>query len=185
MRTPRSHSSQRPTPAKTPSRGIVPPPPTPDEIEARRQFIDNLLKAGATVDQIATLARQKFSLDKRTVEREVADLRRLLREELAAADSKVEQLGRLRNDLLKMRSERSPRWSSIAATERLISEIEGNLAPRKLQHDFKGQVPDVLAAVLSGMSGEELEDIAAEQREIERKAAAYVTSGEPVASPEA
>ncbi len=164
------------------NRGVVPPPPTPEEMEERRQFVDNLVRAGGTPDQIATLARRQFGIDRRTVERLLVDLRKLMREELEASDSKVEQLYRLRNDLLKMRTLPKQPYASIVATEKLVAEIEGNLAPRKLQHDFKGAVPDALAAALAGMTAEDLEALANEQLELEKKAAAIVTTAEPAAS---
>ncbi len=154
-------------------------------MEERRQFVDNLVRAGATTDQIARLAQRQFGIERRTVDRLLVDLKKLLREELLAADSKVEQLARLRNDLLKMRTMTKQPHAAIVATEKLIAEIEGNLAPRKLQHDFKGAVPDALAAALSGMTAEDLEALAQEQLELEKKAAAIDTTAEPAASSEA
>lgn len=179
MRTP--HSSPK-TLQASPSQGSVPPPPSPEQVEERRQFVDKLLKAGATPDQIATLAQGQFGIDKRTVDRLVADYRRLLREELQHSDNKLEQLGRLRNDLLKMRTQQKPPYAAIATTEKLVAEIEGNLAPRKLQHDFKGAVPDALAAALGSMTSDDLEALAQEQAELERKAASIETTAESVAS---
>jgi hypothetical protein len=161
----------------------------------RRAFVDSLLKAGATVDQICTLAAKAPELDqqgKRTgggfglthhqVKTLVRDLRALLAEELQTPTAKLEQLGRLRNDLLKMRSMVKPPHAAISSHEKLIAEIEGNLAPRRIQHEVHA-IPDAVAAICGSMTNEEVESLMLEEREREKMLRAIPTTGEAVASP--
>lgn len=183
----------RPTaagPTYVPAQGLVPPTPSADEIAERRAFVDSLLKAGATVDQICTLAAKRpelnkqgqrtgggFNLSKHQVQVLVRDLRALLAEELQSPTSKLEQLGRLRNDLLKMRSMAKPPHAAMASYEKLIAEIEGNLAPRRVQLEVH-TIPDAVAAVVAGMTNDDVEAMMLEEREREKQLRAITTTGE-------
>ncbi len=168
--------------------------PTEAEDEERRQFIEGLFLAGAPYTRIVQLATQPpvlgpdgkrtgggLGIGKGLVKHYLAELRQT--HALFAAESektkRSDQLARLRNHLMRMASATKPPWASIQSTEKLIAEIEGNLAPRRLQVELHA-VPDALAAAVAGMTPADIERQIAEELEREKKLAAIDTTASSV-----
>ncbi len=159
----------------------VVPSVEPEVTAARREFLEGLVLVGAPRSRILQLARRKGYSTKICDE----DIR-LIRAEHAADQAdrektrRSDQLARLRNSLMRMQSEARPPWAAIQATEKLIAEIEGNLAPRRLEVGLTA-IPDALAAAVSAMTPESIEAAIAEELERNRLlASAIPTTGESV-----
>lgn len=163
---------------------IVGPPaaghPDPLVMTERRMFIGGMLRDGHPMNTIVDVAMVRFGIHEGQVRSVVADLRRLMVE--ADAETKpfrqLEQLDRLRADLAKMRAQPRMPFAALTSHEKLIAEIEGNLAPRRIKHEVQ-PLPDALAAALAGMSAADVERIMREEREVQKKLAAFVTTATP------
>ena len=142
-------------------------------------LIGGMLRDGHPMNTILDVARKTLGLNERQVKTVVADLRRAMVE--ADAELKpfrqLEQVERLRQDLAKMRAQPRIPFNALTSHEKLVAEIEGNLAPRRIKHEIAA-VPDSIATVLAGMSEADVERIIAEEREVVRKLAAIVTTSE-------
>lgn len=95
-----------------------------------------------------------------------------------------EQVERLRNDLLRMRSSSKVPWTAVAQHERLVADITGTIAPRRVHLTGNEGLVSALSAALAGMSSEERERAVVEQRNLMRLAGRDVIEvpGEAVAS---
>jgi hypothetical protein len=90
---------------------------------------------------------------------------------------RTDQLARVHRHLAIMSMETKKPWAAIQAMEKLASEIEGNLAPRRLDINVS-TIPDALAQSCAGLTEELAEQIIAEELEAQRKLAAISTTGE-------
>ena len=166
---------------------LAPPPtaetkphPTADELARRRLLVAGMLNDGHPMSYIVDVATIQLGINAGQVKATVAELRRALLEEEAEARPfrQLAQVQRLRADVAKMRGiqARVP-WSALGTHEKLIAEIEGNLAPRRIKHEI-APVPDALAAVVNGMSEGDVEGIITEERERVKMLAAINTTHE-------
>ncbi len=163
-----------------PPTGLSPPHPTADELARRRLLVAGMLNDGHPMSYIVDVATIQLGINAGQVKATVAELRRLLLEEEAEARPfrQLAQVQRLRADVAKMRgiTARVP-WSALGTHEKLIAEIEGNLAPRRIKHEI-APVPDALAAVVNGMTTDDVERTIAEELEHMKKLAAINTTAE-------
>lgn len=155
------------------------PPSTPAQLAERRAFVEPLWLAGTPAAQIVDFAnKQGKGWTAQQVRNTLAELRSEYAADYADRETtrRTDQLARLHRHLALMSSTRPVPHSAIATTEKLIAEIEGNLAPRRLQVEQRA-VPDALAAVCAGMSEAEVERLLAEERERELRLGAVETTG--------
>lgn len=176
----------------------------------RRQFVASLVLNGAPTSQVHRLINlractgcekqvqadletcphctAKLSprplIQERRVQLLVAEVRNDLHREYQdnLATMKAEQVNRIRNDLLKMRSSSKIPWPSVVAAERLLADIVGTIPPKQQSVAVTfNDVGQTLVAVISGMSTEEAERAVQEQRELMRAAGRDVveSTGEP------
>lgn len=162
--------------------GSVPPPPhevTVEEREARLAYVESLYLAGLPSRQIFALAAQPPVLDatgKRVgggigvkasaTKILLAEIRQSYADDWKSREAfrRTDQMARLQRHLAQMASEggRKP-WAQIMRAEQLISEVEGNLAPRRLELEVR-DLPDALAQVIAGMSRDDVARVLAEER---------------------
>lgn len=197
----------RPTPIKPPAAPATPTAAGPasaplvgtgsgpaaklEDVEVHRRFVEGLVLRGAMLTRIVTLARQgwtdpqvpgrRFTIGDATVKRMHRDVCAAIREEVdgTSKDSRRDQIARLRDDLLRMRSDPKTSWTALSTHEKLVAEVEGNLAPRRLTLEV-GPVPDALAASIAGMTPEAIEQALAEELEREKKLRAIDVQGQAV-----
>ncbi len=167
--------------------------PTEAEDEERRVFIEGLFLAGAPTSRIIQLAcappridsdgvkRGGLGITKQLARHYLAELRSFHALFASEADNtrRTDQLARLRNDMMRMRSEKKVPYATVGTHEKLIAEIEGNLAPRRLQVELHA-VPDALAAAVAGWSADDVERMVAEELEREKRLAAIETTASPI-----
>lgn len=112
-----------------------------------------------------------YRLGKMRVEKLLADVKATLlaQDNATLAENKFRQRERLLRDANNARADK--KWSAAIAAEKLISEIDGTLAPLQVNVDMR--VQGAIATVLAELSPEDLDDLVEEQRAIENKARAY------------
>jgi hypothetical protein len=163
----------------------------PEELEARRAVVRQLLALGVTSDQLPGAMRDQGWQMSREVGRREYDA--VLGE--WAADhahlretTRVSQVQRLQSDLALYR--RDKRWQAVVQTEALLARILGHLAPTKVEVQVEAHVVvrEALVEVVAGMTAEDMDRLLAEEAELEQLAAqargdarALVVHGEPVA----
>jgi len=135
-------------------------------------------------EQPAFLLRAPLS--RRAVQSYMQSVRVEIQQEFQEARSQLaaDQVERLRNDLLRMRSMPRIPWPSVSQHERLLAEITGTFAPRRLVLTGSEGLVSSLATVLAGMTPEERERAVAEQKALMLRAGVDTIEahGEPVAS---
>lgn len=173
------------------SPGQQPPVITPEQHAERRAFVESLLLAGMTNSRVVAICAQPLQrnaqghitsglgLGPSAVIPICIEIRRQWADDYKAREAtrRTDQLARLQNDTSRMRTQANVPWSTVQQTEKLIAEIEGNLAPRRLEVGVHA-VPDALAASLAGMTEADVEAIIAEERENAKKLAAIPTTAE-------
>ena len=173
----------------------MPPPPvevSDEERVERLAFVESLYLAGMPTQRIVTLCMRPFGRDvggnltglglgNRAVRELVTQVRTAYLDDFKAREAtrRTDQLARLHNDLARMRSSGKVPWSTVATTEKLVAEVEGNLAPRRFEVGVQA-LPDALTqALASQFSTDEAVQLAlAEERERERRLRAIETTGE-------
>ncbi len=165
---------------------------SPEELEARRAVVRQLLSLGVTPDQLPEAMRDQGWPMSREVARREYDA---VMAEWAAdhahlrETTRIAQVQRLQSDLARYR--RDKKWQATIQTEALLARVLGHLAPTevKVQVEAHVVVREALVEIVSGMSAEEMERIMAEEEELEQLAAqqrgdraAIVVRGEPVAA---
>jgi len=120
----------------------------------------------------AELAFVRHRLSLRTVQLRMQEIRADLHAEYKdrRATIAAEQVERLQNDLLRMRSSAKVPWSSVNQHERLLADITGTIAPRRVHLTGDEGLAASLVSVLAGMTAEERERAIIEQRELMRAA---------------
>lgn len=186
-----------PTPDPMPQGHALPPALTPEQHAERRTFIEQLLLSGMPNSRVVAICIQPYGkspsgsltglgVGPAVVVPICTEIRRQWADDYKAreATKRTDQLTCLQNDLARMRSQQQVPWQSVTAQEKLRAEIEGNLAPRRLEVGIAA-VPDALAASLANMTEADVEAIIAEELEAVKNQRALVTTAEPVASPQA
>jgi hypothetical protein len=153
--------------------------PTAEELAKRRLLVAGMLNDGHPLSYIVDVATIQLGVNEGQVRATIRELRHQLLEEEAEARPfrQLAQVQRLRADVAKMRGLPRQPWSSVGTHEKLIAEIEGNLAPRRIKHEIAA-VPDALAAVVNSLSEADVEREILEQREHMKKLAAITTTAE-------
>lgn len=162
-----------------PNTGLSPPHPTAEELAKRRLLVAGMLNDGHPLSYIIDVATIQLGVNEGQVRSTIRELRAQLLEEEAEARPfrQLAQVQRLRADVAKMRGQGRQPWSAVGTHEKLIAEIEGNLAPRRIKHEIAA-VPDALAAVVNSLSEADVEREILEQREHMKKLAAIPTTAE-------
>lgn len=163
----------------------------------RRLFVIQLANAGATLSRIIEEAprRRPIPLDEQEVtaiyRTHLADLKQAYAH--AVDTFREQQVERLMSDLVRLRSgepvmsrdgtqmfltrggEQIPlrKYDSagIVRTERLLADITGTMAPKRIDLDVNHDVTDALAKVIASYDPRERERIEEEQRQLEADAA--------------
>lgn len=144
----------------------------------RRALVAGLLDSGASVGQITRAIAERYDyltpMSARDVARRyVAEARKArvgeYREAKAAA--KAEQVARIKNDLIRMRSCGRPPWSAIAKAEDLLARILGTLEPIGVNVSGSVAVHESLIAVIQRMDPQDVEAIVSEELALEAAAA--------------
>lgn len=176
--------------------GHAPPPPlSPEQRAERRAFVESLLLSGMPNSRVVAICAQPYArgpsgslmglgLGPSSVVPICNEIRRQWADDYKSREAtrRTDQLTCLQNDLSRMRSQQQVPWQSVTAQEKLRAEIEGNLAPRRLEVGIAA-VPDALAASLAGLTAADVEAILAEELEVAKKLRAIETTAEPAASP--
>lgn len=196
MRTRRRTSAPEHNNAGTGQRSPFSQPPkaelTPAQKQLRFETVERVYLSGGTNGQICTAAaaeltkQHKLPTEPRELLGVLGEVRQKTKEDFESRKEtrRTDQLARLQSDLLAMRTNPKTPRQAIAHTEKLIADIEGNLAPRRLEVAVHA-VPDALAQSCAGMTADDVERIIAEEQELLKKLRAIPATGvEVVASPE-
>jgi hypothetical protein len=155
------------------------------------RYVLSLVLAGAPTIQIEQLACAPSTFDgskriggglgvSKTVARQlIRAVRSLLLEESpeTVTTRRAEMTARLQNDLMRMRSLPKVPYAAVSQHEKLLSELHGLLAPRRVAIELS-TVPDALAAVVAGMTDSTVEEQLLEERERDRMLRSITVSGE-------
>lgn len=186
-------------PLLTPDRGPVGrafvPVVTPEQYAERRAFIESLLLSGMPNSRVVAICAQPYGksatggltglgVGPQVVVPICNEIRKQWADDYRSREAtrRTDQLTCLQNDLARMRSQAQVPWQSVTAQEKLRAEIEGNLAPRRLEVGLAA-VPDALAASIANMTEADCEAILAEELEREKKLNAFVTTAEASPAP--
>lgn len=173
----------------------APVPLSPERIAERYQFIESLLLSGMTNSRVIAACVQPYAKDENgllmglgigpdQVVPICTEIRKRWQDDYKAREAtrRTDQLACLQNDLARMRSQSTVPWSTVGVHEKLKAEIEGNLAPRRLEVGVHA-IPDALGVALAGMTEADVEALIAEELELTKKAQAIVTTAEASPSP--
>jgi hypothetical protein len=158
------------------------------ELIARRKVVRHLVALGVTRHQLTdAMVDQGWIVSEHQAKR---DYDAILREwsadgEADKAHTRAAQIARLTSDLVRLRRDaattstskgpahaaRVGYWRAVEAHEALLARIQGHFAPVKVTVDASLTVRASLVAVIAGMTAEELDALAAEQRVLEAEAA--------------
>lgn len=165
------------------------------ELAERRMVVMHLMLAGYTRDLIIEHCEERYGWTQIQIRTSYdaisSDWTKQSEEDLAHA--RAQAIQRIRNDLVQMREQlyakpvlpRKKRgkkdektapqdikvtFKDLAAHEHLLARIEGTLRPIEVKIDIRATSRRALIDVINGMAPEELDALAIEQREIERKA---------------
>jgi hypothetical protein len=147
-------------------------------VAKRRDIVAGLLDAGASTSQIEAALAEEFGYMTPQTTRNVArqyitEARKARVGEYRAAkmSNKAEQVARIRNDLIRMRSMGRVPWSSVAKAEELLARITGTLEPIGVNVSGSVAVHESLLAVIARLEPDDVEHLVAEQVAIEAAAA--------------
>lgn len=154
-------------------------------VAKRRAIVAGLLDAGASTSQITAALREEYAYmapeTARTVAKKyIGEARKARVGEYRAGkmSNKAEQVARLRNDLIRMRSMERVPWSSVTKAEELLARVTGTLEPIGVNVSGSVAVHESLIAVIARLEPDDVEAMVAEQVAIEAAAASVgVTVG--------
>lgn len=168
---------------------------TEEQHAERRNFVEALVLSGMPNTRVVQVCARPYSRDAGgnlaglgIGPSVVVDIIRQIRQRWAddyksrESTRRTDQLTRLHNDLALMSIDKTPNRAAKVSTEKLIAEIEGNLAPRRLEVAHSA-LPDALVASVSDMTEADVEAALLEELEREKKLKAIDTTAEALPPP--
>ena len=154
----------------------------------RRALVAGLLDSGASQGQIQRAIAEKYGYltpasAKDVARKYVGEARKARAGEYREAKGtvKAEQVARVKNDLIRMRTMKSPPWSAIAKHEDLLARMCGTLEPIGVTLSGSVAVHESLIACVARLDPGDMERLVAEELALE--AAALAAGHKPEALP--
>jgi hypothetical protein len=171
------------------------PPTSPDADEAERRFrarppdpnlarnphvisklnrtlvVERMMLDGVADQVVIDVVSRQFDKAEATIKDDIKHIRRRWTEEddEQRRTYKSSAMRRIQSHISEARKDRA--WGAVSSLERLLAQIQGTLEPVQVNVEFVAK--QALADYISNLSDEELEALALEQKEIERKAAMF------------
>jgi len=159
----------------------VQPHATELEMQERRELVTALVMSGAQRGAVERACREKLGLTSAQVRvvhaQVVAEIKQDFEERRASL--KALQWARLQNLISRLYAQARPPVNQIAKLENIVAKLTGTYEPLRHRVDVGG-VSDAFAAVVAGLTEEDMRSMMDEQLELERAAGRLVeTVGVP------